>query len=109
MPFEKGDPRINYNGRPKGSKNKISEEIKEQFANVLDSKMPEMERWLNQTAQENPGKALELIMKLSERFLPALQRTEITGKDGEDLFANVKFKFGGEETKQENEDETGLE
>ena len=94
MPFEKGDPNIWRGGRPKGTKNKISEEIREQFANVLANKMPDMERWLAQTAQENPGKALDLMMRLSERFLPALQRTEITGKDGEDLFKNISFKFG---------------
>ena len=33
-------------------------------------------------------------MRLSERFLPILARTEITGADGEDLFKNLKFDFG---------------
>jgi len=101
MPFEKGDPNIWRGGRPKGTKNKITEEIREQFANVLANKMPEMELWIQQAAQENPAKAAELLMKLSERFLPALQRMEMTGKDGEDLFKNVKFKFGGEEESTE--------
>ena len=106
MPFTKGDPNIWRGGRPKGTKNKISEEIREQFANVLANKMPDMERWLQQTAQENPGKALELMMKLSERFLPALQRTEITGADGEELFKNITFKFGGEPTEDQQSDGT---
>jgi hypothetical protein len=97
MPFEKGDPNINRNGRPKGSRNKIKMEIEEQFANVLENKLDKVELWLQQTAHENPAKALELLMKLSERFLPALNRTEVTAKDGEDLFKNVRFKFGGEE------------
>ena len=92
MGFEKGHP--GGPGRPKGSKNKINQEIAEQFANVLHNKLPDMERWIQQTAQENPAKAADLLMRLSERFLPALQRTEITAKDGQDLFANIKFKFG---------------
>lgn len=94
MPFEKNDPRINRNGRPKGSRNKITKEIEQAYADVLANKLPDVERWINQTAQENPGKAVDLLMRLSERFLPALQRTEITGADGKDLFKDVKFRFG---------------
>lgn len=105
MPFTKGDPNIWRGGRPKGTKNKISEEIREQFANVLEGKLPEMERWIQHTAQENPAKAVELLLKLSERFLPALNRTELTGKDGEDLFKSVQFKFGDTiEDIKDNED-----
>ena len=96
MPFTPGDPNINRNGRPKGSRNVITQKIEEQFANVLDNKLEEVERWIQHTAQENPAKAVELLIKLSERFLPALNRTELTGKDGGDLFANTKFKFGDE-------------
>jgi len=94
MPFTKGDPNINWNGRPKGSKNKISEEIKEQFTNILNNKLPEMEQWLERVAEKDPAKAMDLAMRLSERFTPLLSRTELTGKDGEELFKNVKFKFG---------------
>ena len=94
MPFEKGDPRINRDGRPKGSKNKITEEIREQFSNILENKLPEMQEWLERTAETDPAKALDLAMRLSERFVPMLSRQELTGKDGEDLFKNVTFKFG---------------
>ena len=103
MPFEKGhDPNRNLNGRPKGSRNHITKVIEEQFGNVLENKLPDVERWLQQTAQENPGKALELLMKLSERFLPALQRQEITGKDGEAL--NFTFKFGEKPAQEDSEE-----
>lgn len=102
MPFQPGQSG-NPEGRPKGSKNKIKTEIAEQFANVLEGKLPDVERWIQQTAQENPGKAVELLIKLSERFLPALSRQELTGKDGEDLFKDVKFKFG-DDTNDKQED-----
>lgn len=103
MPFTPGDPNINKNGRPKGSRNHITKVIEEQFGNVLENRLPDVERWLQQTAQENPGKALELLMKLSERFLPALQRQELTGKDGEPL--DFTFKFGSKPSTEEPTEE----
>ena len=88
MPFTPGDENINKNGRPKGSKNKISEEIRTAFQLVLENKLPDLERWLQQT------KAIDLMIKLSNRFVPELSRQELTGADGADLFKNIKFDFG---------------
>ena len=99
MPFEKNDDRINRNGRPRGSKNKITEEIREAFQMVLENKLPDLERWLQQTAQEDPAKAIDLLLKLSNRFLPELSRQELTGADGADLFKNLKFNFGDTDDK----------
>lgn len=90
MAFEKGwkgGP-----GRPKGTNNKITEEIREQFANLLESQLPDVERWIRQTAQEDPAKAVDLLIKISERFVPKLTQNQITGADGKDL--NIEFKFG---------------
>tara|TARA_R110000822_G_C14992229_1_gene459822 strand:- start:30 stop:335 length:306 start_codon:yes stop_codon:yes gene_type:complete len=91
--FEKG---ISGNpaGRPKGSANKIASEIKEAFALTLQNKLPELEVLLARVAADDPAKALDLMLKLSNRFLPELSRQEVTGADGEDLFKNLKFNFG---------------
>ena len=97
MPFEKGDPRINRNGRPKGSPNVITEQIREAYAMVLENRLPDLERWILQVSHDDPAKAADLLMRLSERFLPLLARTEITGANGEDLFKNIKFDFGTDE------------
>ena len=94
MPFTPNDPNINRKGRPKGSPNKITEEIREAFAMVLENRLPDLNRWIGHISQEDPHKAAELLIKLSERFLPALQRQELTGAGGEDLFKNIKFEFG---------------
>jgi len=99
MPFTPGDPNINRNGRPKGSRNHVTKIIEEQFGNVLENKLPDLERWIQQTAQENPAKAADLLMRLSERFLPLIARTEITGADGQDLFKSIKFDFGDTDNK----------
>ena len=48
----------------------------------------------DRVAEEDPHKALDLIIKLSERFVPALARTEVTGADGTDIFESIKFNFG---------------
>jgi hypothetical protein len=41
-----------------------------------------MDRWLNEVAQDDPYKALDLMNKLSEYHIPKLARTELTGADG---------------------------
>lgn len=99
QPGQSGNP----NGRPKGSKNKITDEIREAFQMVLENRLPDLERWLLQTASEDPAKAIDLLLKLSNRFLPELNRTEMTGADGEELFKNITFNFGTppEEPKEE--------
>ena len=99
MPFEKGDDRINRNGRPVGSKNKITEEIREAFQMVLEKRLPDLERLLMQVAHDDPAKAIELMLKLSNRFLPELSRQELTGAGGEDLFKSIKFDFGDTDNK----------
>jgi len=106
MPFEPGfDPNRNYNGRPKGSPNVIAQEIKEAFALTLQNKLPELEVLLARVAADNPEKAIDLMLKLSNRFLPELSRMEMTGKDGDDLFKSLKFNFGGDEENTEDSDD----
>lgn len=101
MPFTPGDPNINRNGRPKGAANRINEELREAFAMLLENNLEQYEMWLARVAETNPEKALDLAIKISERFVPALSRQEVTGKDGEDLLKNVTFKFGSPQTNDE--------
>jgi hypothetical protein len=101
MPFQKGQSG-NPAGRPKGSRNKVQEEIKEAFALVLQNKLGDLDVLLTRVAADDPAKAIELLIKLSNRFLPELARTEHTGADGEDLFKDLKFHFG---TKKEEDSE----
>lgn len=103
MPFQHGfDPNRNYNGRPKGSANRVTEQLKEAFALLLENNLEQYEVWLSAVAADDPARALEIALKISERFIPVMSRQEVTGADGTDLFANVNFKFG---TPQQEDDE----
>jgi hypothetical protein len=78
-PGESGNP----NGRPPGSVNEINKEIKWAFTQLLRNQLPNLEEWLTRAAQKDPMKAADLMLRVSERFLPSLQRTEITGPEGQ--------------------------
>lgn len=92
MPFSKNDPNIQKKGRT--GPNKSTKMMKEAFALLVENNLDNMTIWLSQVASEDPAKAMDLMIKLSERFVPALARTEVTGADGEDIFKSLKFNFG---------------
>ena len=99
MPFKKDDPNINREGRT--GPNHSTVQIKEAFSILLDANLDNMSIWLSQVAADNPEKAMDLMIKLSERFVPKLSQQAITNEDGSNLFRNIEFKFGGE-PKQED-------
>lgn len=102
MPFEKGDPNINRAGKKPGTQNRKTREIREAYQKLTESNLDNMSLWLAQIASEDPAKAMDLMLRLSEYIIPKLQRQEITGQDGQDLFKDVKFKFGPDVNDQEN-------
>jgi LytS/YehU family sensor histidine kinase len=93
MGFKKGEV-TNPKGRPKGKPNKTTAEIREAYQKLVEDNLTNMTEWLTQVAAENPEKAMELMLKLSEYMIPKLARQEVTGADGADLFKNIKFEFG---------------
>lgn len=92
-PGQSGNP----DGRKKGSQNKYTKQVKEAMGMLLEGNLDNLSIWLAQIAADDPAKAMDIIIRLSERFVPKLSQQQITGGDGEDLFKNISFKFGNDE------------
>ncbi|HMB17648.1 MAG TPA: hypothetical protein VKO61_01925 [Candidatus Paceibacterota bacterium] len=93
-------------GRPKGSANKTTTEIRQAYQTFIENNLDEFENWLAQI--EDPGRKFDIVIKMSEYFMPKLARQELTGSDGEDLFKNITVKFNtadAEEPKQKGTQE----
>jgi hypothetical protein len=103
MPFKKGQSG-NPKGRKKGTPNKTTEEIREAFQMLIESSLPDIQKWLKQVAANNPEKALQIVEKYSDFILPKLQRTELSGGNDKPL-SKVVFNFGEPNTDGNNTDE----
>jgi len=78
--FKKGESG-NQNGRPKGAKDKTTSEIREVFKEIVEGNLNNIDTWLKDIATENPAKAIELFLKLSEFILPKLKSIDLTTSD----------------------------
>lgn len=104
--FRGGDENINRAGRQKGSLNKYNKQIKEAFGMLLENNLDNLSTWLAQVAADDPKAALDIMMRMSERFVPKLRQTDITS-DGENIMKGLKFNFGPaiDSDKREQDDE----
>ena len=92
MGFKEGQEK--KGGRAKGTPNKTTAEIRDAYQKLVEDNLTNMTEWLVQVAADNPERAMDLMLKLSEYMIPKLARQEVTGADGKDLFKNIKFEFG---------------
>ena len=72
-PGESGNP----SGRPKGTANKATTEIKEAYINLIHGNLHEIQEWINRVAQRNPEKAFDMLMKLSPFVIPKKQEMDL--------------------------------
>jgi hypothetical protein len=81
-------------GRKPGIPNKATQEAREAVKAILDSNLPFIQSWIQQTAdgifddlagkwivQPNPAKACEIVQNLVEYSVPKLARTEVVGDE----------------------------
>jgi hypothetical protein len=78
-------------GRPPGSTNKATAEVRAAIAEFASANVGSMTEWLN--AVEDPGKRLDLYLRALEFYVPKLARTEVTGEDGGPLEGNLTVTF----------------
>ena len=74
MAFKKGNQLA---GNRKGIPNKATKEIREAFKLLVEDNLVNMKVWLSDVAEEDPEKALNILLKMSEFVVPKLQRQEI--------------------------------
>lgn len=80
MPFERGNT---IRGSRKGKPNKATSDVRQAIALIAQRNIKNVEEWLK--AIDDPAKRVGLFLDLCEYHIPKLARTELTGKDGEEL------------------------
>ena len=70
-------------GRPAGRPNNATVAAREAFQRLLEDNAPRLQGWLEQVAEDDPGRALDLMTRLSEFVIPKLSRSELRGADGD--------------------------
>ena len=61
-------------GRPAGSLNRATTEVREALADLTVANIPKLQEWLDRVANHNPKAALEIYVKIVEFVLPRLAR-----------------------------------
>ena len=61
-------------GRPAGSPNRVTTEVREALSEIIADNVPRLQEWLDRVAKHNPKAALEIYVKLVEFVVPRLAR-----------------------------------
>ncbi len=82
MPFEKGESG-NPNGRPKGSKNRSTKDMKKALSQLIDDNLDNMSDWLAEMAKDDPKAAFQCMLSLMEFHMPKMSRVTWVGEKEE--------------------------
>lgn len=66
---------INKNGRPRGTPNKATAEVREAFNHLITSNLPQLEKDLNSLRAVERAK---LLVEMAKLILPRLKQIELT-------------------------------
>lgn len=94
--FEKGNKL--GNGRPKGSPNKSTQEIKDAFQLLLSNSLPQLIEDVNNMEAKDRA---TFLLKLSDKILPSLKSVDATVEST--VKKSLGFEIGYEETKEEED------
>lgn len=76
-------------GRQAGTPNKSTADVRQAIAEFAQSNVSNLQKWLEQVAEDSPARALEIFARFVEFHIPKLARQELTGKYGERLIDNT--------------------
>lgn len=77
--------------KPKGAINKTTKDIKEAYRLLIETNIPNLTKWLEQIAADDPAKAINILSNLSEYVIPKLARQEMTGGTKDELGVTIKI------------------
>lgn len=78
-------------GSRKGSPNKATAAAREAIARFVDGNADRLQGWLDEIhAEKGAEAAFSCFSSLLEYHVPKLQRTELTGKDGNNITVEIK-------------------
>jgi len=100
MPFIKGDARINKSGRPKGSKNKSSSEIKRQFAEIIHNNIEQINDDLKTLT---PSERIKFILELCKFLIPTLRASEVDANINNTMFQPLEIIMNDINNENENQ------
>lgn len=81
-------------GRPKGTPNRATAEVRQAIASLMQETAPKMAGWLERVAETDPAKAMDLALKAAEYHIPKLSRAEVTGEDGGPVKTCIEVQWG---------------
>lgn len=81
QPGQSGNPA----GRPKGSANQTTVMIRELFASILETEQDNFRDALERLRVESPKDYVQVMTKLSQKFLPDMTTTILQNADGSNI------------------------
>jgi hypothetical protein len=81
QPGQSGNPA----GRPPGNPNRTTTMVRELFANILEAEQENFKAALEQLRVESPKDYVQVLTKLSQKFLPDLTVTALQNADGSNI------------------------
>jgi hypothetical protein len=83
MSFEVGNP--GGPGRPPGLPNKTTQIVRQLFADILEKEQDNFREALETLRTTNPKEYVQVMTKLSQRFLPEMTATALSNADGSNI------------------------
>lgn len=77
-------------GRPKGSPNKSTKEIREALQYIVEKQLDKLEEAFNKVYEQDPGRFLSLYERFCNFVLPKQQSVEISNENGIDISKTIE-------------------
>ena len=76
MPRPTKGTRTLGSGKKKGTPNRVTTEMREALLVFVEVNMPKLQIWIDRIAEDDPAKAFDLFIKMTEFVLPKLARID---------------------------------